>query len=71
VAGVQTSFGLTVLASGVPLGLFLTLEVLVALSATPPGLLNHLGSSVGVVTIGPAKEGAYRLNHFLLALASA
>jgi hypothetical protein len=63
---VLTSFGVAVLASGVPLGLIFTLEVLVALSAPPPSLLHHDSLSLAVQTLGAAIEGAHWLNHFCL-----
>jgi hypothetical protein len=52
-----------VLASGVPVGLFFTLEILVALSAPPPSLLHHDSLSLAVLTLGAAIKGAHWLNH--------
>jgi hypothetical protein len=63
------SFFIHVLASGVPVSLFFTLEILVALSAPPPGLLHHDSLSLAVQTLGAAIEGAHWLNHFLVAFA--
>ncbi len=70
-AGVLTSFGVAVLASGVSLSILTALEVLVALDAPPPDLLNDAGLPVGVQASCCAVHGQDWLNHFLAALANA